>query len=187
MGKLPAADLPVQAADSATQSTGLTGKQATDVRHQAHELLSVIERTQVLNSVNSERGAPLTFQIPFVLDGRASTAEFYVDGRSEEGRKTPPEERHYSVVALLNLSELGALRVDLALHKKQLSVKVTVEREDTEVLASQLLPELAHTLGEHGFAVEFLRCELKADGSVRGDELRDRPLPEGDGLINIRA
>jgi hypothetical protein len=122
-----------------------------------------------------------------MLDGRPSTAEFYVDGRSEDGRKTPPEERHFTVVALLDLSELGALRVDLALHKKQLAVKVTVERKDTEVLASRLLPELAHILGEHGFTVEFLRCELKADGSVRGEELRDQPLPEGDGLINIRA
>jgi len=187
VAKLPAAESPVQNVDAVAQSTGLTGKQATDVRQQAHELLSVLERTQVLNTVNSERGEPLTFQIPFILDGRSSTAEFYVDGRSEEGRKAPPEERHYSVVALLDLSELGALRVDLALHKKELSVKVTVEREDTKILASQLLPELARTLGEHGFAVEFLRCELKTDGSVRGEELRDRPLPEGDGLINIRA
>ena len=187
VGKLPAAELPLQTVDSAAQSTGLTGKQTIDVRQQAHELLSVIERTQVLNSVNSERGEPLTFQIPFILDGRSSTAEFYVDRRSEEGAKTPPEERHYSVVALLDLSELGALRVDLALHKKQLSVKVTVEREDTVALASQLLPELASSLGEHGFAVEFLRCELKTDGSVRGEELRDLPLPEGNGLINIRA
>jgi hypothetical protein len=181
------AELPVQNADSAAQSIGLSGKQATDVRQQAHELLTVIERTQVLNSVNSERGEPLTFQIPFVLDGRSSTAEFYVDRRSEEGTNSPPEERHYSVVALLDLSELGALRVDLALHKKQLSVKVTVEREDTVALASKLLPELAQTLATHGFTVEFLRCELKTDGSVRGEELRDQPLPEGDGLINIRA
>jgi hypothetical protein len=186
VNRLLGAEPPVQN-DSAAQALGLTGKQATDVRQQAHELLTVIERTQVLNSVNSERGEPLTFQIPFVLDGRSSTAEFFVDRRAEEGAKSPPEERHYTVVALLDLSELGALRVDLALHKKQLSVKVTVEREETVVLASQLLPELAQSLGEHGFAVEFLRCELKTDGSVRGEELRDQPLPEGDGLINIRA
>ncbi len=187
VAKLPAAESPVSDVDTVAQSTGLTGKQATEVRQQAHELLSVLERTQVLNTVNSERGEPLTFQIPFLLDGRSSTAEFYVDGRSEEGRRTPPEERHYSVVALLELSELGALRVDLALHKKQLSVKVTVDRQDTETLASKLLPELAQTLGEHGFAVEFLRCELKTDGSVRGEELRGQPLPEANGLINIRA
>jgi hypothetical protein len=146
----------------------------------------VIERTQVLNSVNNERGEPLTFQIPFLLDGRASTAEFYVERRFEDGRKTDPEERHYSVIALLDLSELGALRVDLAMHKKQLSVKVTVEREDTEVLAARHLPVLRQTLGEQGFAVEFLKCERKNDGSAKGADLRDRTLP-GNSLINLRV
>ena len=161
-------------------------KQGTNVREQAHELLTTIERTQVLNSVNNEKGEPLTFQIPFLLDGRASTAEFYVERRFEEGRKTDPEERHYSVVALLDLSELGALRVDLAMHKKQLSVKVTVEREETEVLAARHLPVLRQTLGEQGFAVEFLKCERKNDGSAKGADLRDRTLP-GNSLVNLRV
>jgi len=164
----------------------VVGKQVINVREQAHELLTTIERTQVLNSVNNERGQPLTFQIPFLLDGRASTAEFYVERRFEEGRKTDPEERHYSVVALLNLSELGALRVDLAMHKKQLSVKVTVEREETEVLATRRLPVLRQTLGEQGFAVEFLKCERKNDGSAKGADLRNRTLPEN-SLINLRV
>ena len=164
----------------------VVGKQGIDVRQQAHELLTAIERTQVLNSVNNERGEPLTFQIPFLLDGRASTAEFYVERRFEESRKTDLEERHYSVIALLDLSELGALRVDLAMHKKQLSVKVTVEREETEVLAARHLPVLRQMLGEQGFAVEFLKCERKTDGSAKGADLRDRTLP-GNSLVNLRV
>ena len=185
-----AAAVPQESAPTDSAPTGLpapvVGKQGTDVRQQAHELLTAIERTQVLNSVNNERGEPLTFQIPFLLDGRASTAEFYVERRFEEGRKTDPEERHYSVIALLDLSELGALRVDLAMHKKQLSVKVTVEREETEVLAARHLPVLRQTLGEQGFAVEFLKCERKNDGSAKGADLRDRTLP-GNSLVNLRV
>ena len=185
-----AAAVPQESAltDSAPAALPATvvGKQGTDVRQQAHELLTAIERTQVLNSVNNERGEPLTFQIPFLLDGRASTAEFYVERRFEEGRKTDPEERHYSVIALLDLSELGALRVDLAMHKKQLSVKVTVEREETEVLATRRLPVLRQTLGKQGFAVEFLKCERKNDGSAKGADLRDTTLP-GNSLINLRV
>jgi hypothetical protein len=164
----------------------VSGSQAPNVRQQAHELLAVIERTQVLNSVNNERGEPLTFQLPILLDGRPSTAEFYVERRLEEGQTASPEERHYRVVALLNLSELGALRVDLAMHKKQLSVKVTVERAETEALASRLLPELGETLGEKGFAVEFLKCERKIDGTAKGEDLRERTLPKN-SLINLRV
>jgi len=189
-GTKVAAAVPKEAALTDSAPAGLPvpvpGKQGTDVRQQAHELLTAIERTQVLNSVNNERGEPLTFQIPFLLDGRASTAEFYVERRFEDGRKTDPEERHYSVIALLDLSELGALRVDLAMHKKQLSVKVTVEREETELLAVRRLPVLRQTLGEQGFAVEFLKCERKNDGSAKGAELRDRTLP-GNSLINLRV
>ena len=189
-GTKVAAAVPKEAALTDSAPAGLPvpvpGKQGTDVRQQAHELLTAIERTQVLNSVNNERGEPLTFQIPFLLDGRASTAEFYVERRFEDGRKTDPEERHYSVIALLDLSELGALRVDLAMHKKQLSVKVTVEREETELLAVRRLPVLRQTLGEQGFAVEFLKCERKNDGSAKGADLRDRTLP-GNSLINLRV
>ena len=189
-GTKVAAAVPQESALTDSAPAGLpaivVGKQGTDVRQQAHELLTAIERTQVLNSVNNERGEPLTFQIPFLLDGRASTAEFYVERRFEDGRKTDPEERHYSVIALLDLSELGALRIDLAMHKKQLSVKVTVEREETEVLAARHLPVLRQTLGEQGFAVEFLKCERKNDGSAKGADLRDRTLP-GNSLINLRV
>ncbi|MEP6600363.1 MAG: flagellar hook-length control protein FliK [Nitrospirota bacterium] len=189
-GTKVAAAVPQESAQTEAPPAGLpapiTGKQGTDVRQQAHELLTAIERTQVLNSVNNERGEPLTFQIPFLLDGRASTAEFYVERRFEDGRKTDPEERHYSVIALLDLSELGALRVDLAMHKKQLSVKVTVEREETELLAVRRLSVLRQTLGEQGFAVEFLKCERKNDGSAKGADLRDRTLP-GNSLINLRV
>jgi hypothetical protein len=187
--KLAAADSgKPAAADSAPAglSASVAGSQGTGVRQQAHELLAAIERTQVLNSVNNERGEPLTFQIPILLDGRQSTAEFYVERRLEPGPNTGPEERHYSVVALLDLSELGALRVDLAMHKQQLSIKVTVESAETEALASRLLPELGQTLGQQGFAVEFLKCEQKTDGSARGKELRERTLPET-RLINLRA
>jgi len=189
-GTKVAATVPQESALTDSAPAGLpatvVGKQGIDVRQQAHELLTSIERTQVLNSVNNERGEPLTFQIPFLLDGRASTAEFYVERRFEDGRKTDPEERHYSVIALLDLSELGALRVDLAMHKKQLSVKVTVEREETELLAVRRLPVLRQTLGEQGFAVEFLKCERKNDGSAKGADLRDRTLP-GNSLINLRV
>ena len=188
MTKLAAADPGPAASDSAPAglSASVAGSQGTGLRQQAHELLASIERTQVLNSVNNERSEPLTFQIPILLDGRPSTAEFYVKRRLEQGQTTGPGERHYTVVALLDLSELGALRVDLAMHKKQLSVKVTVERVETEALASRLLPELGETLGEQGFAVEFLKCERKNDGSAKGEELRERTLPEN-SLINLRV
>ena len=156
------------------------------VRQQAHELLTAIERTQVLNSINSERGEPVTFQIPFVLDGQTSTAQFYVERRLDEAHTVTPDERHYTVVALLDLSGLGKLRIDLALYRKQLWVKVTVEREQAAIFANRLLPELGQALGDQGFAVEFLKCERTMQDTTGGEELRDRILPEK-GLLNLRV
>lgn len=180
--KLPGNDM-----TPATPSQQEAGTQGSNFRQQAHQLLTSIERTQVLNSVNSERGEPLTFQIPFLLDGRTSTAEFYVERRPDEAQKAAPEERHHSLVALLDLDGLGALRVDLALHRKQLSVKVTVERPETEIFANRLLPELGQALNDHGFVLEFLKCERKMDGSAKGAEVRGRTLPADSGLINLEA
>jgi hypothetical protein len=77
--------------------------------------------------------------------------------------------------------------VDLALHRKQLSVKVTVERPETEIFANRLLPELGQALNDQGFALEFLKCERKIDGSAKGAEVRGRTLPAGSGLINLEA
>jgi hypothetical protein len=161
------------------------GRSAGTIHEQAHELLTAIERTQVLNSINGERGHPVTFQIPILVDSQTSTAQFYVERRQDESRTVPPEDRHYSIVALLDLSGLGNLRIDLALYRKNLSVKVTVERPDAEVFATQLLPDLGKALKERGFALEFLKCERKVDGGTDATGLRDRTLPQN--VVNLRV
>jgi hypothetical protein len=179
--------VPLGSPDTISRSPALPvspGSVAGTVREQAHELLTAIERTQVLNSINGERGQPVTFQIPIVLDSQTSTAQFYIEGRPDEARTIAPEERHYTVVALLDLSGLGQLRIDLALHRKNLSVKVTVERTDVETFANQLLPDLGQGLKDRGFALEFLKCERKMEGSTGATELRDRTLPKN--VVNLR-
>jgi hypothetical protein len=159
---------------------------AGQFREQAEQLLTSIERTQLLNSLNHEIGQPLTFQIPFVLDGRTGTAEFYVEQRDGESPKGTAKDRHYSVVTFLELGAIGALRIDLALHQKHLSVKVTVEREETERFARGLLPALKQALDAQGFVVEFLSCERQPDVLTHSGDVRDRALPSESHLISFR-
>jgi flagellar hook-length control protein FliK len=157
-----------------------------ELRQQAEQLLTSIERTQVLNSLNHEKGQPLTFQIPFALDGRTGTAEFYVEQREGDDPKEVAGDRHYTVVAFLELATIGPLRIDLALHQNHLSVKVTVEREETLRFTRALMLDLKEALDRQGFMVDFLSCERQPDVRVHHEDVKDRVLLSESHLISLR-
>jgi hypothetical protein len=153
-----------------------------DARH----LLRVIEREQVLNSLNFQSGQPLFVEValgPWAV----SSASLYVSRAGEEGTKEQqPAGRSYSLVTLLQLDGIGAIRVDALLTGKRIAARFMVERPEVERAVRALLPNLKRGLSAGGYKVETLAATVADPDLIRGEDLRARTVPDLN-LINLRA
>jgi hypothetical protein len=163
----------------------LSSSQPIGWRKDALEVLKLVERTQVVNALNAKSGQPLMFELPVAWPG-ASSVRLYVE-RREEGtadRGTGP--RPYRIVTMLDLPEVGPIRVDAVFAGKQVTGRVLVERAEVGRFVSGLLPTLHEGLTARGFVVAGLSASVSEPRHVRGEELDVKSVPHRH-LLNIRA
>jgi hypothetical protein len=191
---------PAQAAPSGAQSQGAPSDEALLSRlsqapaqephaewiKDARHLLRVIEREQVLNSLNFQSGQPLFVEValgPWAL----SSASLYFNRLGGDGTKErQPAGRSYSLVTLLQLDGIGAIRVDALLTGKRIAARFMVERPEVERAVKALLPRLKKGLSAGGYRVETLAATVADLNLIRGEDLRARTIPDL-SLVNLRA
>lgn len=153
----------------------------------AQHMLRVVEREQVLNSLNIQTGQPLLIEVP-LGPWAASSAWLYVSKLEGEGagQQQGPAGRPYSLVTLLELDGIGAIRVDALLTGKRIAARFMVERQDIERAVTALLPTLNKGLSHQGYQVEALTARVGEPSVIRGEELRARMVPSLT-LVSVRA
>ncbi len=153
---------------------------------EAQEVLRLIERTQVVNSMNAQSGQPLVFELPMGWQG-ASSVRFYVERRDEGGGHSAERgPRPYRVVTMLDIEQMGAVRVDALFTGKQVSARVFVDRPDVERTATTMLPQLQAGLSAKGFTVEALSASVADKADVKGEDLDVKAMPKR-RLLNLTA
>lgn len=150
-------------------------------------MLNVVEREQMINSLNVQQGQPLLVELPLNLERNAS-AFLYVyqpdgDGARQQQSKG---ERSHNLVTLLELDGIGAIRVDARLTGKRIAARFMVDRLDVERAVAALLPTLGQGLIARGYQVEALSSGVADSGVVRGEDLAV-PMVPGRSLVNVRA
>ena len=151
----------------------------------AEAMLAGIERTQVLNALNAETGQPLILELPFCSGGAASV-RMYVEEDGRGRQSADPERRMFRIATLVDLTGLGAVRVDATLVGLRLAADVVVIDARMEAVASAGLPLLRQRLADLGFTVERLAC-VTGDPAVRtGEDLKRRTMPRVD-LVDLHA
>lgn len=150
-------------------------------------MLRVVEREQVLNSLNIQTGQPLLIEVP-LGPWAASSAWLYVSKLEGEGagQQQGTSGRPYSLVTLLELDGIGAIRVDALLTGKRIAARFMVERQDIERAVTALLPILNKGLSHQGYQVEALTARVGEPSVIRGEELRARMVPSLT-LVSVRA
>jgi len=191
---------PAQAAQSGVQSDGAPSDEALLSRpsqasaqeplaewvKDARHLLRVLEREQVLNSLNVSSGQPLFVELS-LGPWASSSASLYVSRAGEEGtRERPPAGRPYSLVTLLQLDGIGAIRVEALLTGKRIAARFMVERAEVERAVKALLPYLKKELSAGGYRVEALAAAVADPDLLRGEDLRARTV-RGLSLVSLRA
>jgi hypothetical protein len=163
-----------------------------DTAKSLRSALSNIELTQLLNSAGKKAGnaseGVLMYQIPYMQNGSPETAKVYLrpeedgDGNSGEGKKGGPK----SLVFMLNMTRLGAVRVDVTVGAGHARGFIYVENDDVAAHASESLAELVSALEPAGYRADFV---VKiADRKFLKEELETTASPvTSNGLVNIRA
>ena len=152
---------------------------------EAEGVLAGIERTQVLNALHAETGQPVILELPFCFGG-ASSARVYVEEDGRGQRAADHERRTFRMTTLVELTGLGAVRVDATLAARTLTAGVVVADARMEAVASAGLPLLRQRLADLGFTVERLSCVAGDPEAIRGEELQRRTMPRVD-LVDHHA
>lgn len=182
-GRLAAILSEFQARD-ATHPVGTNS--LTGWAREAHEVLRLIERTQVVNSMNVQAGQPLVFELPVGWQG-ASSVHFYVERRNEgAGAERNGGPRPYRVVTMLDVEQMGAIRVDALFTGKQVTARVFVDRPDVQRTVTEMLPLLQAGLSAKGFLVEALSASVADSANLKGEDLTVKAMPKR-RLLNLTA
>ncbi|MBF0293173.1 MAG: flagellar hook-length control protein FliK, partial [Nitrospinae bacterium] len=162
-----------------------------DTAKSLRSALSNIELTQLLNSAGKKAGATgegvMMYQIPYMQNGSPETARVYIkpdddgEGNSGEGKKG----RAKSLVFMLNMTNLGAVRVDVAVGDGHARGFIYVENDDVAAHARESLKELVSALEPAGYRADFV--VKTAERKFLVEELETASSPAPSGLVNIRA
>lgn len=135
-----------------------------------NRLFSMIQNVQLLNHFGFEQDGkifiPLPLQFPdgyFTVGQLLIQSDQYRDDRSEKKEK---EAAFFRISFLLELSNLGPLRADLAVQGRQISGRFLTVKEETKYILEKNLPDFIAAFNSRGFSIFHLECHVKEPKQV---------------------
>ncbi|MDY7033411.1 MAG: flagellar hook-length control protein FliK [Thermodesulfobacteriota bacterium] len=128
------------------------------------ELVDNIELNQITNCVTKDEGNYVYLQIPLAFQDRIDNADFYLF-YGPKGKEACDQREDFSLVFLLNVEELGHIRVDTSVKKTDVFCRFTVENHEVAEFINDLLPQLRDRLLSLGYTVEGMDCLVTQDSS----------------------
>lgn len=121
-------------------------------REAVEHALKALEAEQLVQLARRDGGDDLHLDLPVPDAGRWAQVHLRVERRGESRREARPGARGGDTRASLSLelSQLGGLRIDIALHGEQLQLRLRAAEAGTVELLEQRLPELVAALEARG-------------------------------------
>lgn len=152
--------------------------------HHLKDFSEAVGKFQVLNSHFSESGIYL-IPFPVFFNGNIQLGQFLFDLGDKKNDKKKKNKRVINVSLLLNMSNLGALRVDLSVLKKDISGTIQVSDEETCVFIKKMIPDLKIGLNRHDFRVLKMDCAVVRAERLESTVLLNDVLHNGINELNI--
>jgi len=139
-----------------------------------------IELHQLVNHLTAKNDQQLVFQIPLILPEGIKTAELYIRYGYKRGKKKKVDQDECHIVFLLNMRDLGDLRIDTHLVKKR--IRCTIQADSIKIVdfVRQNISELSNRLESLDYKVEKISC------MVREEEVKQKLPLEGFSLLEMR-
>ncbi len=173
---------------NAVQEAGLPNNHLlSKLAGQAEQSFTSVEFLQTVNGLRHflEQGTYL--QIPFALGNEQGTMDIVVR-RDGEGRSGSDGKKSHSVVFLLELEGLGALRVDAGVQNSRVHIRFTMADEEVGKFIEKELPKLREAIESQELAVDGLSWILgraAPEPVVPANE--DEALSGGSSYISLRV
>ena len=167
----------------ASQSDAVDPEHSRRAAQALVEGLSGIERD---NARRTELGAPLWLPLPANPAAGLRDARMFLQANPEGAEAGADGQRPFTIVLLLDLSQLGEMRVDVELREDRVGLLFQVVEESALFVLSQARDDLQQLLEGVGLEVDQLQVRLAPTQTL---PVADLVLPASDGqaLVDIHA
>jgi hypothetical protein len=133
--------------------------------HLLNQFISVIKNIQLLNLYGLEQDGKIFIPLPLNLsDGYYTVGQLLIQlGRykNDEQKEKEKDNGFFRISFLLELSNLGPLRADLAVRGEQITGRFLTVKEETKSIIEKNLPSFIAALKNRGFSMLHLECHIK--------------------------
>lgn len=127
-------------------------------------LVSMIKNVQLLNQLGFEQEGKIFIPIPIQFPDNLFTMGQLLIHLNKDNEKNNGKEKGKDFIKisfLLEMSNLGPLRADLVIRKKQISGRFLIVEEKAKIIIENKLPYLITALETKGFVIPNFECHVK--------------------------
>jgi hypothetical protein len=152
--------------------------------------ISAIKNFQLLNAFGLEQEGKIFLPIPIQFPNNLFTVaqlliHLHQEKKSAQGKKED-EHSFYRVSFLLELSNLGPLRLDLTIRGKEIDGRFLLSKKEGILIVEKNLPTLTRHLIERGFVIQHMECHLRKAETVTQPLIKEI-LPEEGHSVSLMA
>ncbi|KPA13429.1 hypothetical protein MHK_006326 [Candidatus Magnetomorum sp. HK-1] len=134
--------------------------EALEVKVGLEQLIHQIEQWQLLNHKALSENGKLYFMLPLLFGNNFQTGELLIDvSDSKKGQKDPSESM-LKASLLLKMSQIGPVKVEAVLFKRQLRIDYWMSNEESINLFKQNELFISKSLGIHGIHIQMIAYHL---------------------------
>ncbi len=155
-----------------------------------NNLFSMIQNVQLLNHFGSEQDGKIFIPLPLQFpDGSFTVGQLLIQADQHSNDQSGKKEKRdgfFKISFLLELSNLGPLRADIAVRGRQISGRFLTVKEETRNILEKNLPDFIAAFNDRGFSISHLECHVKEPKQVN-DTLVKEIIRKESCSINLVA
>jgi hypothetical protein len=139
-------------------------------------LVSTIKNVQLLNHLGLEQEGKIFIPIPIQFPDNLFTMGqllIHLNKNKEKDNGKAKGKDFYKISFLLEMSNLGPLRADLVIRKKQISGRFLIVEENAKIIIEKQLPSLIKALETKGFDIPNFECHVKQPFEVKDSLIKE--------------
>lgn len=161
-----------------------------DQENVINRFISTLQNIQLLNHLGLEQGGKMFLPLPIQFpNGLFTVGQLMIQFHHEfkdEHKEQENDRSFYRISFLLELSNLGPLRADIALREEKIDGRFWLSDQESKRLVEKNLPTLINKLHHRGFIINHMECHLKQSEVIKHSLMKEM-INEEDFTINLIA
>ena len=138
--------------------------------------VSTIKNVQLLNQLGLEQEGKIFIPIPIQFPDNLFTMGqllIHLNKNKEKDKGKEKDKDFIKISFLLEMSNLGPLRADLVIRKKQISGRFLIVEEKAKIIIEKQLPSLIRALETKGFDIPNFECHVKKAVEIKDSLIKE--------------